>query len=85
MSKQQLLQFVQDLPDNVEVFPFEYANEHDSFQFETPWKSHQLGIYRKSVTNNLTLKLKFTAEIEGEFLRTYTNQAGQFLNIHRIC
>jgi hypothetical protein len=86
MDKKQLLEFIQNLPDDVEAIPADYRV---SQQKEGPWesqgrKTHIGGVYRQTVDNKLSIHLRFTTQFEGEFRRTYENDEGEFLNIKRV-
>lgn len=83
MDKQQLLDLINDLPDDVFALPFEYS-ECKSQQGD--WKSDGLfiGHYKTKVENELVIRLHFQTEYAGQFKRTYTDPDGSFYNVIRI-
>lgn len=86
MDKQQLLEFVQRLPDDAEAFPFELSEcEQDAGCWESQHQSGEYGgIYRRTIQNALTLRLSFKTREQGEFRRTYEDPDGMFRNLRRI-
>lgn len=88
INKQELLDFVNSLPDNVEV---EATNilEADCYKREwtpvqNPVYSDLGGHYETLVTNTITMTFKFDTKYEGFFKRTYENREGIFRNVRRV-
>lgn len=86
MDKQQLLEFVQSLPDDLQVMPLA-CEEVDRREHE--WESqhrstHLGGVYQRNVDNTITLRLSFRTREQGEFLRTYTDPDGTFRNLRQV-
>lgn len=86
MDKKQLIDLILTLPDDVEVEPFDYS---ECKQEEGPWESQGRstvvgGVYRRTVSNTLALRLHFKTQFEGEFRRAYENSEGQFFNLKRV-
>jgi len=86
MTKQELLKLIQDLPDDVEVVPFEFREcNQEAGDWESQHRNTNLGgVYQRTVENEITLRLKFRTRTEGEFRRTYENTHGMFFNLRRI-
>ena len=86
MDKKALLEFVQSLPEDVEVLPIECTEKTKrAEEWQSQGKIGEFGgIYRQRVKNELKLELRFTTEYEGQFRRTYENQDGIFINVRRI-
>jgi hypothetical protein len=86
MNKQQLLEFIQGLPDNVQAAPFEYSEiSTQQDEWVSQGRSTQCGgVYQCDVENKMTLRLEFKTKFEGEFLRTCTDPDGSFRNIRRL-
>lgn len=85
-TKQQLLEFVQGLPDDAEWLPLEMSECSEDFgDWESQHRSTDLGgVYQRSVDNNLIVRLHFKTREQGEFLRTYCDPEGSFRNLRRI-
>jgi len=86
MDKKQLLELIQNLPDDTAVEPFDYSEcRREEGLWESQGRSTEIGgVYRKTVDNELTLRLRFKTQFEGEFRRTYQNSEGQFFNLKRV-
>ena len=86
MNKQQLLELIQQMPDDLEVAPINICEGYEkSHEWEYQYRSTHLGaVYRKNVDNEITLTLRFKTIFEGEFSRKYENVTGNFSNLRRI-
>lgn len=86
MDKQQLLEFVQTLPDNLEVMPISFDESKQEYrEWEPQYRSTDLGgVYQCNVDNILTLRFQFMTRYQGEFMRTYNDPDGSFRNLHRV-
>ena len=82
MDKKRLLEFIENLPDNLEVQPLEYNEcKIKENEWESQHRSTEIGgVYHQTVDNILIFKTKF----EGEFKRSQQNKEGNFFNLRRI-
>lgn len=86
MNKVQLLELIQNMPDDLEVQPITLSEHSEKVH---DWVSqHRVtllgGIYQQKIENEFTMTLRFTTTIEGEFRRTYENSTGTFFNVRRV-
>ena len=86
MNKQQLLEFITSLPDDLTITPIDLSEcKSEAGDWKSQNKVTSLGgVYQQRVDNTLVLRLEFTARYEGEFRRTLENQDGVFHNVHRV-
>lgn len=87
MNKQEFIKWVQELPDDFEVQPF---NMSELVEESSPWVSDfgSVGkiydtVYRKSVHTNIKLDITFEGEVSGEFKRDHFGNE-QWANIRRV-
>lgn len=86
MDKKGLIEFVQSLPDDLEVLPLEpEAQDRFNYGWESQNKFTDLGgVHQCDVHNTLTVRIVFRTRYHGEFRREYNDPDGAFYNIHRI-
>lgn len=87
MDKQEFIKWVQELPDDFEVYPL---NMSEVVEESSPWVSDfgstgkiYDAVYRKSVRTNMKLDITFEGEVSGEFKRDHFGNE-QWANIRRI-
>lgn len=86
MNKQELLQLINDMPDDMFALPVEYTECKQRIgEWESTGSVTSIGsVYQRSVENELVLRLKFNTRYEGEFRRKYNDPDGTFYNLRRI-
>lgn len=86
MTKQELLDFVNSLPEDAEVLPRDVTLTEENRDDPSPWESTgtTLGRYRRDVEHTVTLRIQFTTAQEADFQRTYEDPNGSFHNLHRV-
>lgn len=85
-DKQALIAFIQSLPDDLEVVPFEYREIVTEAE---PWagtgqQTYQGGTHERNVHHGLTLRLAFKTRERMYFQRTYTEPDGVISGLHRV-
>ncbi|MNJ68438.1 hypothetical protein D3C77_646880 [compost metagenome] len=86
MTKQELLAFVNSLPEDTEVLPREVTLRQENRDDPSPWESTgtAIGRYRREVEHLVTLSITFKTAEEADFQRTYENPEGSFRNLHQV-
>lgn len=86
MTKDELLKFVQSLPDDAEVLPIDVTLGEENGDTPSPWEATGtlIGRYRREVDHLVTLRLSFRTAQEADFQRTYENPSGIFSNLHTV-
>lgn len=86
MTKQELLDFVNSLPEDAEVLPRDVTLTAENHDEPRPWESTgtAIGRYRREVEHLVTLRITFTSAQEADFQRTYEDPEGSFRNLHRV-
>lgn len=91
-DKQSLLAFIQSLPDEISVGPFEMSSSAESdLSFDVGrWEAADYGNmlrggrHVRGVENSLTFRLSFRTREEGYFKRTLELPEGEWRDIKRI-
>lgn len=86
MTKQELLNLINSLPDDMKAIPIDVMEcAQEASAWERQGVTTDLGsVYQRNVDNEVTLKLHFRTREQGEFLRTYTDPDGSFSNMQLI-
>jgi hypothetical protein len=86
MNKEQLLAFVQSLPDDAECLPLNLTREsiERGDWFPSDDRTSKINTYEREVTHNLTLTLVYKLTQAAEFKRTYEDPQGVFSNLRRV-
>ncbi|MNJ49936.1 hypothetical protein D3C77_451950 [compost metagenome] len=86
MTKQELLDFVNSLPDDAEVSPRDVTLTTENRDEPSPWESTgtTVGRYRREVEHSVTLRITFTTAQEADFQRTYEDPNGSFRNLRQV-
>lgn len=88
MDKQQLLEWIKGMPDDLQLHPMELTertSQPSDWQLHPEYKTGIIGrLHTQEVKNELMLRLTFTTMYQGEFIRTYTDKHGSFHNITRV-
>jgi len=87
MNKKQLLEWVHSLPDDAEAMPFELSETRDECgdwerQFDLIGSTFP-AVYQQQVRSEVTLRLRFTGVVQGEFQRDYFGNP-QWANVRRV-
>lgn len=87
MNKKEFIAWVEALPEDFEVQPFEFSS---MIEDETPWQpdygsvgSVYRTVYTKKVTTNMKLDLIYKQDISGEFQRDQFGHE-QWANVRRM-
>ena len=84
MTKQELLAFVNSLPDDAEVLPRDVTLTGENRSDPSPWELTPICRYRREVEHLVTLRITFKTAEEADFQRTYEDPEGSFRNLHRV-
>lgn len=87
MNKEQFLAWVENMPGDFEVEPFEYSCVKEE---ETPWIADWDSkgkvfdaVYKKTVRTRMKFDVSFSGEMSGEFKRDQFGHE-QWVNIRRV-
>lgn len=88
MNKQQLLELIQSMPEDLFCNPLNYEEQgqvvHDWTRCPPLPDSEVYNAYKRDIDNTLVLRIDFRTTVRGEFRRGINDPDGTFYNVVRL-